>query len=501
MALPHMPTTYTTRKNPHEAIIIRRRNQDEMFRDSWSKTVSYFHDQDIKASKENFWTSNKSFKDSMDAFGQQQEREIRALQLQRRRTKLAEMLQKERDQLEAEMHGVSKHNYIRLKDMKERTEELKSAREEKRQALAEELAYEHFKQNNPDLRRIESDLLKEHVIDKWAVQKEEKEAVLANARDAEQRFLNEYERNRVEAMERMKKKEEERLAEKKALQAVLKDQMNELKERDKESSALNKEEDRLLKERLELDRMEEERKKVDQARKRQEFGKVLLRQHTAQLRRKSKKIQEELEDDLKLLAALAKKEEEQKVILTSRREKAHADAKWMKRVVEDQLKLEKAREAELDMLFQEEAARLWEKREAEWDKERQARERLMHEVFEGRQEQLDLQMDEVRKEQEESLMRREELLREIEVANQLTQRDIEKKEEEKAGRKKELEAQITSRRTEAMTARERLAKELEEEKIAEDVYEEMLRREAEKMKIDGFQPKDHSRKPPRSAWM
>ena len=38
-------------------------------------------------------------------------------------------------------------------------------------------------------------------------------------------------------------------------------------------------------------------------------------------------------------------------IQTTRREKAKADAAWMKQVVEEQLKLEKAREAELDMLY------------------------------------------------------------------------------------------------------------------------------------------------------
>jgi len=49
-------------------------------------------------------------------------------------------------------------------------------------------------------------------------------------------------------------------------------------------------------------------------------------------------------------------------------------------VVADQLKLEKQREAELDLLYQEEAVKIWEKREAEWERERKARERLMQEV-------------------------------------------------------------------------------------------------------------------------
>ena len=52
----------------------------------------------------------------------------------------------------------------------------------------------------------------------------------------------------------------------------------------------------------------------------------------------------------------------------------------VQQVVADQLKLEQEREAELELLYQEEAAKIWEKREAEWEKERRARERLMQEV-------------------------------------------------------------------------------------------------------------------------
>lgn len=52
----------------------------------------------------------------------------------------------------------------------------------------------------------------------------------------------------------------------------------------------------------------------------------------------------------------------------------------LKQVVEEQIRLEKTREAELDMLYQDEAAKVWHQREAEWNNERAARERLMNEV-------------------------------------------------------------------------------------------------------------------------
>ena len=52
-------------------------------------------------------------------------------------------------------------------------------------------------------------------------------------------------------------------------------------------------------------------------------------------------------------------------------------------VVEEQLSLERAREAELDNLYKEEAARQWEKREEQWRREGAAREHLMREVLDG----------------------------------------------------------------------------------------------------------------------
>lgn len=45
------------------------------------------------------------------------------------------------------------------------------------------------------------------------------------------------------------------------------------------------------------------------------------------------------------------------------------------------------------MMHRQEAARIWTKRDAEWEKERQARERLMKEVLAGRQTQLQHKMD------------------------------------------------------------------------------------------------------------
>ena len=58
------------------------------------------------------------------------------------------------------------------------------------------------------------------------------------------------------------------------------------------------------------------------------------------------------EQDKKFLDLLIEREKVDHRAQTQRREKAQADAKWMKQVLEDQIKLEKQRESELDMLYQ-----------------------------------------------------------------------------------------------------------------------------------------------------
>lgn len=57
------------------------------------------------------------------------------------------------------------------------------------------------------------------------------------------------------------------------------------------------------------------------------------------------------EADGRILQALLEKEDELQRVQLARREQALADAAWMKQVIEEQLQLEKAREAELQLLL------------------------------------------------------------------------------------------------------------------------------------------------------
>ena len=67
---------------------------------------------------------------------------------------------------------------------------------------------------------------------------------------------------------------------------------------------------------------------------------------------------------------------------------------------------------------------------------------LLIQVLDDRSRQIADRMESVRRQQEESLERREELLREIEIANQMTRREVRHQQDAKTQRERELRAQV-----------------------------------------------------------
>lgn len=418
--------------------------------------------------------------------------------LEARRQRLRQLLLEEQDLLVRELEELRLSMNLRERRIRERHGNLKSAREEQRKLIAEQLLYEHWKKNNPQLREIELDLHKKHVINSWEMQKEEKKQQEAAEEEKEKRYENEYERARREALARMKAEEERRQLEGKLQAEALRQQMEELKVKEMEATKLKKEQENLLKQRWELERLEEERKQMAALRQKAELGRFLRHQYNVQLNRRTQQIQEELEADKRILQALLEEEDENQRLHLARRERALADAAWMKRVIEEQLQLEKAREAELQMLLREEAKEMWEKREAEWARERSARDRLMSEVLTGRQQQIQEKIEQNRRAQEESLRHREQLIRHLEEARESARREKEESEELKSARKQELEAQVAERQLQVLEADQQEEEEEEKARQAEQLTDALLQQEAKMMAQKGYRPKPYGH--PRIAW-
>jgi len=131
------------------------------------------------------------------------------------------------------------------------------------------------------------------------------------------------------------------------------------------------------------------------------------------------------------------KKDKQKHLDAEKRLKAKMEAENMIRVLNEQMRLEKQREAQLDSMFQDEAAKEWERRNAEWEKERQARENLMRQVLEERKIQMEDKLSLLNQKKIESLERREELIKDMEKTQQMAVAERQRQEQLRKERKQD----------------------------------------------------------------
>ena len=322
MALPTMATGWATRKTFQEAVV-RRRESEASLRDSALRNHNYFRNASISVDKQNEWTSTASFKDSMTAYSKKTEAEEKIESLRRRRDRLRNLLRTEAAMHEEQLKGVSSpETHLKIEEMREKVEAIRSAREEKRQKTAEERLVDHFRQNNPELRSLRHDYNRKKTVLTWKDQVEE-----AKVKKEEERRRKEeeeaVEERKRKAADKLAAKEEEmkRLMEDRAREAM-KRQVEELRIREATSRKLKEEEEILITQRAELSEVKAKREAVEKQRRERDYRQALLRQHKAALRRHAQDVQKELEDDMRILATIAEREDEEKEMISSRREKA-----------------------------------------------------------------------------------------------------------------------------------------------------------------------------------
>ncbi|NXQ56139.1 TCHP protein, partial [Anthoscopus minutus] len=307
--------------------------------------------------------------------------------------------------------------------------------------FAEPLLHERWNKNNAQLREAELEPHRKHVREAWGDQLTQQNKEEVTKLKEKKRYENEHETARGETLERTTQEEEKHQLEKQQAEMLLQ-QIEELKLQETKATKLKKEQENLLKQQWELENLEDERKQMEEHRRKKELGRFLRHQCDVQLRRRAQQIREELETDRQILSALLEKEDEDQRRQIAQRERAVADVAWMKKVIEEQLQLEKEREAELETIFREEAKKIWEKREEEWEREKVARDRLMSEVLASRQRQIQEKMELNRRAQEESIKYREQLIRELEEAKEGTHQEKEQEEEQQRARTREVQAQV-----------------------------------------------------------
>lgn len=444
-----------SRRDLAERAIVMRRDYEAQRMQKCDSTAKYYNDIHIKSAVyRNLEDPNASSKSRANQESNKEDMEYlkKKKQLEERRMRLKVLLSEESEKYMREMKGKLNEERERdpwnLTQLKEQVEELRRKRTAEEKQVAEKKAYQQWKLNSPYAREFESKLLQREVLQAWEDKKKEQEREANERKEEEEREKAEIELQRFEAQREAEELEQKRKQEAKRWAETLRHQMNEVVLRNKEADELKAEEAELFKLQKDLEDLREKRKKALEVQRKKELRISLLMQSKEKIRKMAAEIHQELEMDQQTLDYLLQLEQRQNEKEKLRRKLAMTDVEWMKSAVAEQLALERMREEEMKILYQEEAARMWSQREAQWERERKARDQLMNEVLEGLRKQINEKIAHNLSSQEELLKERENLLQNLEDDNNkarqeerhlLTQREV------MENRAKELEEKLRPR--------------------------------------------------------
>ena len=275
-----------------------------------------------------------------------------------------------------------------LKDVREEYEQLKVQRMEEQQKEAEEKMLQHWKINNPEYRELQCKKRFEMVQKAWDVQKAEKQEMEDGQRRQEEIRL------RVEAEKTLRQESEDREAQREKERQVAEwkkviiQQIEELKQRRKEEEEIQRQVAEEQEREKKMAEVELKRRKVEDKRKIQDLREYLSRQHRLKLLAKTAQVQKELEEDKRLLDELTSFATAHDAQSIAERNEKNQRLTWLRDVIDMQKKEEARRQKEMEMLFTEEAEKMWLKQEAVWKREEDARKHLLDDVLAGLREQI-----------------------------------------------------------------------------------------------------------------
>ncbi|THD23403.1 Trichoplein keratin filament-binding protein [Fasciola hepatica] len=466
-------------RNDLENMIAKRRAREAEHLLQWKDHSQYYNTSLVRAEKEKQWTSTGTFQSSMEAFTAQKEE---GNSISPRRLKLRELFDKESSQQKLLLEAISEKPKDRT-SMLIRSTALKQTRDQERAELAKKLLADHFRKNNADLKSIIQTEEQKACINVWSEQKEEKrEKQEINKLQELEAQADEEEQARKETMESEEIKERQLMAKQEHLQSLQR-QLDEIHQREEEANALAEEEKKLSWNLSKLENLARERQAIEERCKRELYGRALLRQHQAALRRRSAVVQAELEADLDWLSQIAKDTQMEDQIRISKRQQERDNLSETRELIQKELEKERKIEMELDAMQSHEAARLWSRREEEWRKETEARQKLLQDVLKERRDQIYQKLEDNRRRQHDELETREYLLESLENAHQNTVEDKQNRLSSRNCQRKELESQIMNKQEKKLEAQQSIEAEEKAAREAERAYEEMIRQEADRLKI------------------
>jgi len=382
----------------------------------WGQTSDYYSRVARQSERFNQLTSEEVCRARQE--DKETERERRRQNLLVRRNKLKALYDSENKALQLELDSLPPGTAKPITDLRAEREKMRREREEVQRKESELKMLQHWKINNPAFRDRERSLNSYTVKQQLEVQVKEKrereERERKEQEDLDRRMI-EAEQRAVEASLRAEEERKQSLAK---LHSSLEGQMSELRQRERELEVWRR--NRVEQEELQrrVEDCQEETSRLERLRENRELATFHKRQHRLKLKMKTKQVQEDLEADRQRLEEMEKLTQLQDDCHEEKKRKTLSEVQWMKEVIQQQEDEERRREKELELMFAEEADRMWSKQEEVWGREEKARRKLMEEVSSGWREQCEERTKAARLVEDQETQRVKEIEADIRDLNQ-----------------------------------------------------------------------------------
>ncbi|XP_066142482.1 trichoplein keratin filament-binding protein-like [Euwallacea fornicatus] len=476
-------------RNKVEEGIIKRREREFRHQQMWEGAQNYYKRWDKVNTKFDEWTSPRYYQDNnkmlLDLKNKRDKEEL----LQKRRDKLKKLFDEEESSYQVEIM-VKQNLDIRENPAKLKTDVaistdvlkdvnigLKLKEEEKKRREAELKLYHQWRVNNPIVRQFESKYRFKDLKLSWLDQQVEKRMEKENEEKENKRLIKEQE-------ERVKREHEKELlmkreAEEKRvrLKEQLDKQIEELKEKQKMSEDIRKKEFLEVEYKKQLEELVETAREEEKRRLAKETALSNIKYHKQKLKQKALDVQEALVKDKELILNLKKLQLEDMLKDLKQKEEIKRGVNEFFEIIKQQQSLEKQRQKHMEFLFDSEARAVYDRQLAMWQNEEIARKRLLKDVLDFVNKQIEKNLQQQREAQKQILNEREEMLNKIDDCNKELEALKKWEEKKKVQCRKMIEEDIKLKNARIKEEENSRLKDIEDELQRVQKEEERLQKE------------------------
>ncbi|KAL4426282.1 hypothetical protein ABPG74_018699 [Tetrahymena malaccensis] len=474
-------------RNPNERAIYQRRVQEEKLDKLKTKLNQEFYEKEFAC-----WENRgKAVNESNYIKQRLAELRVRSQRaLNERRQKLANLLGREHEQYKQEIHDLQETPEDIRQKMIQRVNHLKEEKEKERLRVVEEKREQQFVRNADELRKVDADFHELKTYHEQNIQIMEKQKILQEKYEEEMIYaeLYKYDIKKKEKEELVKEYERKKKIDER--NKVLHTQLSMNQTRRNQEKDLDSLEKMMLKEEW---KKEEERHKKQQQELFQ-FNKDLnneIKESNEELqRRKAYEKDIEKQQDKEMISRIITKEQMLDRLEAEQKRKFQEETKAFLLNFKNRSNETHQYEAELERLINEEAEKQWQRQNAIWQKEREAKIKLMHEVYDSRKTDIEVKQTLVQVEKEQKELEKDILTKAVAAYEQ----EVERKKKELYLTNKQHQSSLIGQMHDKDRKRqeelEKIRQEEEQERLRNIAYEQRL----QEKKQQGKQLLDELRK-------